>query len=238
MIEDISMQRSAQRMREQLQSLLVHDLKNPLAAVTMNLQLLEELPTVRDSKDALDGIADALEAANRLGKMTLNLLDIGRLETSTMPIRRTRVRLHDVFVRVSNDNGAAARARGARIHIAVAVDDVSEADLDEDLVVRALDNLVENALRQARNVTLSAVRSGAALTLLVSDDGPGIPEGLRATLFDKYVQVTTPGKPSRGSNRGLGLTFVRLIAQRHGGDAEVSCPPSGGTVFMLRFADT
>jgi photoactive yellow protein len=234
MIEDISMQRSAQRMREQLQSLLVHDLKNPLTAISMNLQLLEELPSVRDSKDALDGIAEALDATKRLGTMTLNLLDIGRLETATMPIRRTTVDLGELFVRVRNDNAAAARTRAAQIHILL--DDVREANLDEDLVVRALDNLVENALRHARNVTLSAVRDGGEIVLRVSDDGRGIPEALRASLFDKYVQVTTPGAPARGSNRGLGLTFVRLVAQQHGGDAEVACPASGGTVFTLRFA--
>lgn len=236
MIEDISMRRSADRMREQLQSLLVHDLKNPLTAIAMNLALLEELPSVRDSQDALDGIADAMAATKRLGRMTVNLLDIGRLETSTMPIRRTQVQVRDLFVRVSNDNATVARASGAAIHLVIG--EVTEAYLDEDLVVRALDNLVENALRHARNVTLSAVREGAELVLRVSDDGPGIPEVLRATLFDKYVQVTAPDSPQRGTNRGLGLTFVRLVAQQHGGDAEVECPPGGGTVFSLHLASS
>ncbi len=233
MIEDISMRRSAERMRDQLQNLLVHDLKNPLSAITMSLGLLEELPTVRDSQDAMESIGEAMEAAKRLSKMTLNLLDIGKLETSSMPIRRTHVDLRDLFIRVINDNAAAARANGAEITFSLSV---REAFLDEDLVVRALDNLVENALRHARNITLSAVPAMGELVLRVTDDGPGIPEPIRAMLFYKYVQVATPGTAARGSNRGLGLTFVRLVAQQHGGDAEVVCPASGGTQFMMRIA--
>ena len=232
MMEDISYIRAAERMREQLQSLLVHDLKNPLSAISMNLELLEELPGVRDSTDALEGIADALAATKRLSRMTVNLLDIGRLEDASMPIRRTSVEIGEVFARVKNDNSAAARIAGARIHLGAVP--AAEVSLDLDLVVRALDNLVENALRHARNVTLSATLTGTQLQLQVSDDGRGIPREMLETLFDKYVQVSTPGSVLRSSNRGLGLTFVRLVAQGHGGDAEVACPPSGGTVFTLR----
>lgn len=233
MIEDTSYIRATERMKEQLQSLLVHDLKNPLSAISMNLELLEEMPSIRDSSDALQGIAEALAATKRLNRMTLDLLDIARLETSSMPIRRTPTDLREIFARVKNDNLAAARVQGSRIHIDLA--GAAEVNVDIDLLVRALDNLVENALRHARNVTLSATANDGQLTIRVSDDGPGIPPEMLDKLFDKYVQVSTPGLPTRTANRGLGLTFVRLVAQGHGGDAEVECPPSGGSVFTLQF---
>jgi len=232
MIEDISLRRSVDRMREQLQSLLVHDFKNPLSAVAMNLELLQELDSVRDSTDAMEGINEAIAATKRLERMTVNLLDISRLETASMPIRRTRVDLAQMFTRVRNDNLAAARANNTRIHLGAS--DVGDVQIDEDLTVRALDNLVENAVRHARNVTLSAAVTDGTLLLRVSDDGPGVPEALRERLFDKYVQVSTASAPARSTNRGLGLTFVRLVAQQHGGDADVECPASGGTVFTLR----
>jgi len=199
----------------------------------MNLELLEEMPSIRDSSDALQGIAEALAATKRLNRMTLDLLDIARLETSSMPIRRTPTDLREIFARVKNDNLAAARVQGSRIHIDLA--GAAEVNVDIDLLVRALDNLVENALRHARNVTLSATANDGQLTIRVSDDGPGIPPEMLDKLFDKYVQVSTPGLPTRTANRGLGLTFVRLVAQGHGGDAEVECPPSGGSVFTLQF---
>ncbi len=235
MIEDISLRRAVDRMREQLQSLLVHDLKNPLAAITMSLQLLQELDTVRDTADAMESIEQALTASHRLSRMTLNLLDIARLETDSMPLRRTVVNLGSVMTRVRNDNSAIARWRGARIHIADGAP--TDAHIDEDLVVRALDNLVENAARQAANVSLSARSDANGIVFEVRDDGPGVPEALRDRLFDKFVQVSQPEDAGRGHNRGLGLTFVRLVARQHGGDVELTCPGEGGSVFTLRLAN-
>lgn len=232
LVEDISLRRSVDRMREQLQSLLVHDLKNPLTAVSMNLQLLEETPSVRDAPDALDLITQALDATRRLGRMTVDLLDISRLETASMPLRRTSVDMRNVFERVRADNHTSATLNGAVIDVDVHL--AASPSLDEDLIVRALDNLVENAVRNAKHVVLRARNESGALLVEVQDDGPGVPEALRAKLFDKYVQVSTPGQ-ARGQNRGLGLTFVRLVAQQHGGDVELECPPGKGSIFTLRF---
>ncbi|MDQ3365821.1 MAG: ATP-binding protein [Myxococcota bacterium] len=232
MIEDTSLPRAVERMREQLQSLLVHDLKNPLAVVSTNLQLLTELASVRDTPDAVEAITDALVATQRLNRMTMNLLDISQLETSSMPVRRTRTDVARLLDRVRNDNATIARSHRARIEILPGA--TFDVELDEDLVVRALDNLVENALRHARTVTLSAELGDRDVALVVRDDGPGVPLELRERLFDKYVQVS-PSNAARGMNRGLGLTFVKLVVTQHGGDVSLVCPPDGGTVFTLRF---
>ncbi|HEY0252350.1 MAG TPA: ATP-binding protein [Kofleriaceae bacterium] len=230
-IEDTSLHRQIERMREQLQSLLVHDLKNPLAAATMNLQLLEETPSVRDSPDAMEFVEQAMASTGRLARMTVDLLDISRLETDSMPLRRTNVDLGQLFARVVNDNRTVARASEATIHAMKGAP--ASVFIDEDLVVRALDNLVENAVRFARNVFLTAKVERNELTITVRDDGPGIPAEVRESLFDKFVQVTGSGEAARGQNRGLGLTFVRLVARQHGGDANVTCPSGGGSVFSL-----
>ena len=232
-VEDISLLRSVERMREKLQSLLVHDLKNPLTAVISNIEFVQEFGAIRDDRDVMGALEDAIDGAKRLNRMTLNLLDLPRLESASMTVRRTPSHVHTLLTRVVNDNRGGARAAEARLTAQPDLGDLM-ATIDDDLVARALDNLIENAIRHARNVVVSATALGVGgVVITVTDDGPGIPEALRQTLFDHYVQISAPGA-ARSQNRGLGLTFVRLVAKEHGGDVSLDCPPGGGTIFELR----
>ncbi len=233
MIEDISAHRAADRMKETLQNLLVHDLKNPLAALVSNLDFLHQASELRDNQDALDAITDSLRAASRLQGMLLNLLDITRLETGAFPLTRKPTGLGDLLERVAEDNRAQAKDHGARIVV-----DVPQAVtvwLDDSVLRRALDNLVENGVRHAKTVTLSGTLSEGVITLEVRDDGSGIPQAMRDTIFEKYAQAGSSN--ASGHNRGLGLTFVRLAARAHGGDAVVTSGDTGGSRFQLRFPD-
>jgi photoactive yellow protein len=230
LVEDVSFARSVDRMKETLQGLLVHDLKNPLSAVVANLGFLNMIPSVRDAKDAAEAVDDALQASFRLNAMLLNLLDITRLETNAMPLARKQVDVHEMLEAVVQDNAAYARLVGATLAVADEGRPLN-AWLDAGIVRRALNNLVENATRHSKLVTLRAKATGEALALEVSDDGPGIPEAMRQSIFNKYAQVASVNQTPY--NRGLGLTFVKLVARAHGGDVEVECPPTGGTRFRI-----
>lgn len=105
--------------------------------------------------------------------------------------------------------------------------------VDRTLVSRAIDNLVENALRFSPSDGTVEVRLCGDGTFEVVDQGPGVPTELRATVFDKYVQVRT--EHASHTNRGLGLTLVQLAARAHGGDAEVVGAEGGGSVFRVSF---
>ena len=103
------------------------------------------------------------------------------------------------------------------------------ADVDPDVMRRALDNLIDNAYRHSRpnqRVIVRVERDGASALIAVIDEGPGIPDAVRGRIFDKFVRAD-PG--SAGTNHGLGLTLVKLAASAHGGDVTVECPQRGGT---------
>ncbi len=226
-IEDVSLERSIARMREALSSFLVHDLKNPLSAVLANLDFLQD----RDSlaPDARDALGDARDAARRLQRMLVNLLDVTRLETNALPLDRRPTSLPELAAEVAADNEATSRLRGVTIATDLPVGPVVEW-VDADVMRRVLHNLVENAVRFARcRVVVRVERTPGGIALEVSDDGRGLPEKVRSSIFEKYVQVTAGS--SATANRGLGLTFVRLAVRAHGGDVTVSCPASGGSVF-------
>ncbi len=229
-IEDVSSQRSVERMKETLQNLLVHDLKNPLSAVLANLGFLRGVSSLRDDQDAQDAISDSVRAAQRLNAMLVNLLDITRLETNRLPLNVAAVEILDVLLSVAENNAALAKANG--VILTVALHRSIRAAVDPVVVRRALDNLVENAVRHSHHIVLDAEEVAGVVTLLVSDDGPGIPEELRAAIFDKYTQVVQPGAHA-GYNRGLGLTFVRLAARAHGGDVRVDSAVPHGSIFRI-----
>ena len=93
-------------------------------------------------------------------------------------------------------------------------------------------NLMENALRHTpagTHVRARVFREGGDAVLVVSDDGPGIPEELRAKVFDRFVR----GAGDRGGSFGLGLSIVRAVAQQHGGSVSVE-DAAPGARFVVR----
>ncbi|MDB4931526.1 MAG: histidine kinase [Myxococcaceae bacterium] len=224
-VEDISLRRSVERMKETLAALLVHDLKNPLAVVAGNLGLLSDDPGLAALPYAREALRDSEEATGRLHRMVLNLLDITRLETAGMALRRRDFRARDLLEAVVRSGHLPA----AQHRFEVEADPTLALCGDEDVLRRALDNLVDNARRYARGrVVLRARADGATVTFEVEDDGPGVPPEMRARVFDRYAS----GSAGR-TNFGLGLTFVALAARAHGGAVEVDSGEGGGARFRL-----
>jgi photoactive yellow protein len=230
-LEDLSRQRAIERMKTRLSELLVHDLKNPLSVVLASLEFLDtKLRPSRADIDVYEAIADSFDSVKRLQSMLIDLLDTTRLETNVMPLHRQRLDARDVLREVARS----ARAAGRHRQVVVEERLPAEAlllEADPGLLRRCLENLVDNAVRYAGRLVLSAEAVSDQVVFEVIDDGPGIPEDVRVRIFDRYVQVSSPSSSSM--NRGLGLTFVRLAAQAHGGDAFVECPIAGGTMFRI-----
>ena len=236
LIQDISAQRSTERMKETLTSLLVHDFKNPLAVILSNLAFVRDDPELNSRGALVKSLNDAEQSAQRLQGMVVGLLDITRLECGEMPLQRTRVDLRDLVRQTVEQTSVLGRGRNVKIAAEVTARTV-EAEVDAGLVQRAMNNLVENAFRYsprggAVRVRASLSESGTEAFLEVADDGPGIPATIRHAIFEKYVQVRHSTE-DRSHNRGLGLTFVRLAARAHGGEASVTCPPAGGSIFRF-----
>jgi len=109
------------------------------------------------------------------------------------------------------------------------------AALDENLLRRSLENLVSNALKytpSGGDVTVAVRRSDESVQIEVADRGPGIPDDLKHSMFEKFGSV----EAKRGGHRkgiGLGLYLVKLVAQGHGGAVSVEDRPGGGSVFRL-----
>jgi two-component system osmolarity sensor histidine kinase EnvZ len=184
-----------------------HDLRTPLTRLRLALALHESHPDF--AQDAAEMEADIAE----MDRMIEDYLAFARGE-GTEQAQPTDLSL------VLDDVATNARRAGADI----ALDRPRELVvwLRHDAMRRAITNLVDNARRHARHVSLKLHRTGPrGLEILVDDDGPGIPKALREQVFRPFTSGAEGGT-------GLGLTIARDIVRAHGGEIVLEDSPSGG----------
>ncbi|MBX5482617.1 MAG: hypothetical protein IRZ16_12380 [Myxococcaceae bacterium] len=232
---EVARRQDAERQKEELTALLVHDLKNPLTAISGHAQLL----TSTDLDCEVDRRESALFiglAAERLNRMVMNLLDVRRAEDGVLAPRYQSVEVGRLLDEVHRAMRPLLNERGQQLEM-VQRSERGRIEADPDLVRRILLNLVENAVkytppRQTVRVELAEIDGHIDLT--VSDQGPGIPPGYEERIFDKYTRLERDAATAADSSRGLGLHFCKLAAMAHGGRIWVEHNQPRGSVFRVR----
>ena len=201
-----------------------HELRTPLTSVLASLELLaEEL----DGEQAETAQA-ALRSARRMRRLVGDLLLLARADARRVqPHQPTE--LHEVVLDAASEIGQVADDHDLQVDAMPAI--VSGA---RDELHRLVLNLIENAVRHTppgTHIRASTSRENGEVTLVVEDDGPGIPPELGDHVFDRFVRSGRDG--ARGS--GLGLSIVRAVAQSHGGSVRLEPTSDGhGARFVVR----
>jgi len=217
------------RQQELFAAMIVHDLRNPLTAIT-----LSAVAGLQDAPSAEECLQEVAASSARAQKMLADVLDICLARTGRLTPRRSTLNvqalLRDALSAVARD------AADRRVPLDL---DVRRAEVtcqaDPELLGRALINLLENAVRFSpcdACVILSAVSDAAGITFRVDDCGPGIPPRERARVFEPFVSL----QPSH-QQRGLGLAFCKIAAEAHGGRAWVEDREPHGSRFSLFIAE-
>jgi two-component system, OmpR family, sensor kinase len=110
-------------------------------------------------------------------------------------------------------------------------------DGNPDELHRLMVNLLDNGLRHTpagTEIRVAVERRNGDAVLEVSDDGPGIPPGMEAQVFSRFVRGTGPADVAGDSGAGLGLAIVKAVAMSHGGDVDAGSSPAGGARFTVR----
>ncbi len=196
-----------------------HELRTPLTALKAELDLAASRP--RTANELEDAIHSAAEETDRLVRLANDLLVLSRARAGRVSVTREPVSLRELINASSNAFRARAASRGVTI-----TTDVPETDVEVDAarMRQALDNLLDNALRHARqSVSVISRVDGNDLSIEVTDDGPGFTTETGQQAFDPF----TVG--------GLGLSIVETIAQAQGGHAKIEPNlPAGGARVTLR----
>jgi len=220
--------RRVELQREQLMAYLVHDLKNPVNAITLHARSITR--AAGDVERARRSAARIEDECRELMRMITNLLDISRADEGRLAPVIERVDASELVDRVVDELRTRAQAAGVRIVADIAVGTL---DGDADLIARVIANLLDNAIRhapEASTVRIGVAASDSGVELSVADSGPGIPEPLRAKVFDRFQS----GNGSSGrANRGLGLTFCKLAVEAHRGRIWIE-DAGPGAAFCIR----
>ncbi|HVY61815.1 MAG TPA: hybrid sensor histidine kinase/response regulator [Planctomycetota bacterium] len=221
-----------QHLKEDLFATIVHDLRNPLTGIQGYLQILRA--EVGDHATLATDLDKLMASAAKLGEGLEDILRVRLLEEGELKPDRTPVPLGRVAIDAAATVEGAARERKVSLEVAATTDPTLP--LDAKLVRRAIENLLSNAIKYAPRgsaVSLATAGSADGAVVEVADRGPGIPDSLKDALFKKFGSVEArAGQVRRGF--GLGLYFVKLVAEAHGGAVAVRDREGGGTVFTVR----
>ena len=219
-----------ERLRNSLLSSVSHDLRTPLASITGAASSLLEARGQVDEASRRDLLETIYEEAFRLNRLVANLLDMTRLESGALKVKKEWFPIEEVI------GGALTRLEGSlsgRLVRTDVPDDLPLAPFDALLIEQVLVNLIENAVKYTPSeseISISAAADAETLTVEVSDRGPGIPPGDAARVFEKFQRLD--GRGQKGGV-GLGLTICRGIVTTHGGTMSVFNREGGGATFRF-----
>jgi len=213
---------------------LVHDLKNPLAMIVGWSDISEFGQDQELTTEQLEALQQIRQAAGALEDLVADINDSFRLQAAALPNHRQAVRPGELlWTAVSEYRGLDRAAPDVRV-----ASGLEPVVVDSRLVGRVLHNLIGNAFKHGgtgARVMVVAERADTGVLFAVDDDGPGIPEGERERVFQRFIQGSGAAHGS-----GLGLAFCKLVVERLEGRIWAETSPLGGTriAFELPLATT
>lgn len=229
---DISERKQLEKMRNDLTHAMVHDLRNPLAIIMLSMDILKaQLITTLD-KEQLLTFESAEQSTQQIIGLVNSILDISRLESKQMPLKRERVSIQKIGSDALRAQALIARKKRVLLQEFMA-ENLLPVMADEELMKRVLQNLLDNAVKFSVDggvVRISAAYSADGRDIIISirDTGPGIEPNIKNHLFEKFFT----GKV-KNSGSGLGLAFCRLVVEAHGGRIWVDQTDETGTTISL-----
>lgn len=230
LIVDVSEIKDAVQVREEVLAVVSHDLKNPLASISLSADLLNQdkilpWPLVRDFGSRIQ------RAVNQMQLLISDLLDFAKMESSTFAVELKAENPGDIISQVADSFKALAQKK----EITIRVNKPKHAKFiacDSGRIVQVLSNLIGNSLKfspDGSEITLGIADAKEGLLFSVADNGPGIPSEQLSKVFDRFWQAEKAQK----IGSGLGLSIAKGIVQAHKGEIWVESQAAQGTTFYF-----
>lgn len=234
-LSDEARQAQLLREKEKLQSALLnsisHDLRTPLVSITGSLSTLRDSDASYDATAVRELLDGAYMEAERLNRLVGNLLDMSRLDSGSLKLKREPYDMQEIIgvARSQLRN----RLENRTIHINLP-NDLPLIPVDLVLFAQVIVNLIDNALKYSEPDTaldIWAEQQGDAVEIGIADRGIGIPEDELPYIFEKFYRTRITN--GHGGS-GLGLSICQGIVEAHGGTIRAEPRDGGGTCFIIR----
>lgn len=232
LIDQLTQQKAAaegaNRAKSRFLAAASHDLRQPLHAIGLNVEVLRRMIGTGGGADVVARIRTSVDA---LSALLSELLDISKLDAGIVSVQKTTFRVQDVFDRVHADFSGPALARGLLLRIR-RTDAVAETD--STLLERIVRNLTSNAVRYTQRgaIFIACRPRGTRLRIEVRDSGIGIAPAEQARIFEEFYQVDNPER-DRAKGLGLGLAIVQRLARLLETRIGITSAPGRGSVFSI-----
>ena len=226
--------RDADQRKDEFLAMLGHELRNPLAVISLALD------GFRLGLPVESPLARTREAAERQTRILIrlvdDLLDSARISTGKIALKRVRLSLPEIARSALETSRLDLQAKRHQLVVEEAGGDL-EVEGDEVRLVQVVSNILNNAARytpEGGRIVVSLAREGEHAVLAVRDNGIGIEPRQLDTVFDLFVQGHHQAR-ARGAGLGLGLSLVKKLVELHGGSvAALSEGPGRGAEFVVR----
>jgi two-component system, NtrC family, sensor histidine kinase KinB len=234
-MRDVTERKELDGLREDLTSMIYHDLRSPLANIVSSLDVIADMmPTGEERETVLSILKIAENSTDRIQRLVSSLLDVNKLESGQAVVDQKVVDALAMIQNAVEDVRPVSNSRRQTLKAELPVQ-LPAIWVDEDMARRVLINLMENSSKFTP--TGGALEVGVQaddgwLHIWIKDNGPGIPPAEQERIFDKFTRLRGKGKPG---GLGIGLAFCRLAVQGHGGRIWVESDSGMGATFHFTF---
>jgi NtrC-family two-component system sensor histidine kinase KinB len=230
-LRDISDRKKTESLRNDLISMIYHDLRSPLANIVSSLDVLATLLPLENDQALKSLLNIAIRSSERIQRLTNSLLDMRRMEagqavTNLQPFSPLSLAREAVETIQS-----IAETKHQKISIKI-TDDIPDVFVDIEMIRRVLINLLENGIKytpQDSVIIIGATKKGIFVEMFAQDNGPGIPAADLERIFEKFTRLSQDN--IRGF--GLGLAYCRLAVEANGGKIWVESNELEGACFKF-----
>ena len=230
-LRDITELKNLDKLREDLVSMILHDLRSPLSNVVSGLDLIRSM--VPEDPSIHQVIDIATRSTERVQRLTNSLLDTSRMEAGQQIGSVQPVSFNNLVQEAVDAVMPAIEANEFTLDVKIPKS-VPDVMVDMDLMKRVFINLLENAIKfssTGSEIILGAARKNRWMEVWVEDQGRGILPEAQETIFDKFTRA--PGGSGKTKGLGLGLAFSKMAIEDHGGKIWVESEVEKGSKFTF-----